>query len=128
MEILGTTLRICVDDLEATVAFYERLTQSRALRFERGGVSVAAVGCFLLMSGPESELEVLRKVSATIASRTSRGGRGPGRGRRPHHRGPRPDPGGPQPHRRAPRRLGLRVRRPARGRLTAGYFAAGRIR
>ncbi|GAA2926836.1 VOC family protein [Streptomyces enissocaesilis] len=67
MEILGTTLRICVDDLEATVVFYERLTGSRALRFERGGVSVAAVGCFLLMSGPESELEVLRKVSATIA-------------------------------------------------------------
>ncbi|MBT2487297.1 VOC family protein [Streptomyces sp. ISL-96] len=67
MEILGTTLRICVDDLEATVAFYESLTGSRALRFERAGVSVAAVGCFLLMSGPESELEVLRKVSATIA-------------------------------------------------------------
>ncbi|WP_028812996.1 VOC family protein [Streptomyces flavidovirens] len=67
MEILGTTLRICVDDLEAPVAFYERLTGTRALRFERGGVSVAAVGCFLLMSGPESELEVLRKVSATIA-------------------------------------------------------------
>ncbi|NEE21989.1 VOC family protein, partial [Streptomyces sp. SID7499] len=29
--------------------------------------SVAAIGCFLLMSGPESELEVLRKVGATIA-------------------------------------------------------------
>jgi predicted enzyme related to lactoylglutathione lyase len=28
---------------------------------------VAAVGCFLLMSGPEAELEILRKVSATIA-------------------------------------------------------------
>ncbi|MEU9980944.1 VOC family protein [Streptomyces sp. NPDC050856] len=67
MEILGATLRICVDDLETSVAFYERLTGSRALRFERGGVSVAAVGCFLLMSGPESELEVLRKVTATIA-------------------------------------------------------------
>ncbi|MFF9867375.1 VOC family protein [Streptomyces sp. NPDC013953] len=70
MEILGTTLRICLDDLETldrSVVFYERLTGSRALRFERGGVSVAAVGCFLLMSGPESELSVLRKVSATIA-------------------------------------------------------------
>nr|WSW65427.1 VOC family protein [Streptomyces sp. NBC_00995] len=67
MEILGTTLRICVDDLEAAVAFYEDLTASRALRFERGGVSVAAIGCFLLMSGPESELEILRKVTATIA-------------------------------------------------------------
>ncbi|MFI1398294.1 VOC family protein [Streptomyces sp. NPDC020681] len=67
MEILGTTLRICVDDLEPAAAFYERLTGTTALRFERGGVSVAAVGCFLLMSGPESELEVLRKVTATIA-------------------------------------------------------------
>ncbi|MDN3293923.1 VOC family protein [Streptomyces ficellus] len=70
MEILGATLRICLDDqesLDRSVFFYERLTGSRALRFERGGVSVAAVGCFLLMSGPESELEVLRKVTATIA-------------------------------------------------------------
>ncbi|MCX5094275.1 VOC family protein [Streptomyces sp. NBC_00365] len=67
MEILGATLRICVDDLEASVPFYERLAGGQALRFERGGVSVAAVGCFLLMSGPEADLEVLRKVSATIA-------------------------------------------------------------
>ncbi|MEV6590796.1 VOC family protein [Streptomyces acidicola] len=67
MEILGATLRICVDDLETTVPFYERLAGGPAMRFERGGVQVAAVGCFLLMSGPEAELEVLRKVAATIA-------------------------------------------------------------
>ena len=67
MEILGTTLRICVEDLESSVTFYENLTGSRALRFERGGVSVAAVGCFLLMSGPKAEIDVLRKVAATIA-------------------------------------------------------------
>ncbi|WP_055493781.1 VOC family protein [Streptomyces sp. TP-A0356] len=67
MEILGASLRICVDDLDTAVPFYERLAGGRALRFERGGVQVAAVGCFLLMSGPESELEVLRKVAATIA-------------------------------------------------------------
>ncbi|MFC7303295.1 VOC family protein [Streptomyces monticola] len=67
MEILGTTLRICVDDLDASVAFYERVTGSTAQRFERGGVSVAAVGCFLLMSGPAAEIDVLRKVTATIA-------------------------------------------------------------
>ncbi|MCH5670438.1 VOC family protein [Streptomyces gilvus] len=67
MDILGATLRICVDDLETAVPFYERLAGSRALRFERGGVRAAAVGCFLLMSGPESELEALRKVAATIA-------------------------------------------------------------
>ncbi|WP_037858187.1 VOC family protein [Streptomyces sp. NRRL S-340] len=67
MEILGTSLRVCVDDLETAVPFYERLAGARALRFGRGGVEVAAVGCFLLMSGPEAELEVLRKVAATIA-------------------------------------------------------------
>lgn len=67
MDILGATLRVCVDDLEAAVPFYERLAGGRALRFERGGVQVAAVGCFLLMSGPAAELEVLRKVAATIA-------------------------------------------------------------
>ncbi len=67
MEILGTTLRICVEDLDTSVDFYERLAGTKALRFERGGVRVAAVGCFLLMSGPEAELEVLRKVTATIA-------------------------------------------------------------
>ncbi|MFH8619624.1 VOC family protein [Streptomyces sp. NPDC017979] len=67
MEILGTTLRICVDDLDTATAFYEQLTGSTAHRFDRGGVSAAAVGCFLLMSGPAAELEVLRKVTATIA-------------------------------------------------------------
>ncbi|MEU3614543.1 VOC family protein [Streptomyces sp. NPDC006872] len=67
MDILGTALRVCVDDLEASVAFYERLAGTPALRFERGGVEVAAVGCFLLMSGPPAELEVLRHVVATIA-------------------------------------------------------------
>jgi predicted enzyme related to lactoylglutathione lyase len=67
MEILGATLRICVPDLDVSVPFYEKLAGGRALRFERGGVQVAAVGCFLLMSGPEAELEVLRKVAATIA-------------------------------------------------------------
>ncbi|MER5771497.1 VOC family protein [Streptomyces sp. NPDC001985] len=67
MEILGTTLRICVDDLDAATAVYARLTGSTPQRFERGGVSVAAVGCFLLMSGPAAEIDVLRKVTATIA-------------------------------------------------------------
>ncbi|MEU1305621.1 VOC family protein [Streptomyces shenzhenensis] len=67
MEILGASLRICVDDLDTAVPFYERLTGGTAVRSERGGVRVAAVGSFLLMSGPEAELELLRKVAATIA-------------------------------------------------------------
>ncbi|MEU6664956.1 VOC family protein [Streptomyces sp. NPDC046727] len=67
MEILGASLRICVDDLDTTIPFYERLAGGRAQRFARGAVEVAAVGSFLLMSGPEEELEILRKVTATIA-------------------------------------------------------------
>ncbi|MEU9351108.1 VOC family protein [Streptomyces griseoloalbus] len=67
MEILGATLRVCVDDIETAIPFYERLAGGRALRFERGGVQVAAVGCFLLMSGPPAELDVLRQVAATVA-------------------------------------------------------------
>ncbi|MFF7853080.1 VOC family protein [Streptomyces sp. NPDC007904] len=67
MEILGATLRVCVDDIETAIPFYERLAGGSALRFERGGVQVAAVGCFLLMSGPPAELDVLRRVAATIA-------------------------------------------------------------
>ncbi|MFK4018377.1 VOC family protein [Streptomyces albogriseolus] len=67
MEILGATLRVCVDDIETAIPFYERLAGGKALRFAREGVEVAAVGCFLLMSGPEAELDVLRKVAATIA-------------------------------------------------------------
>ena len=94
-------------------AFYERLTGTPPLRFERGGVSVAAVGCFLLMSGPESELEILRKVTATIAvedvdaahsTLTAVGATVAG--------GPGADPGGPQSHRGPPGRVGVRVRRP----------------
>ncbi|AKN73583.1 glyoxalase [Streptomyces sp. PBH53] len=67
MEILGASLRICVDDLETAIPFYERLSGGTAQRFQRGGVQVAAIGSFLLMSGPEEELEILRKVTATIA-------------------------------------------------------------
>ncbi|UJB44768.1 VOC family protein [Streptomyces sp. A1-5] len=67
MDILGTSLRVCVGDLDAAVTVYERLTGAEAIRFQRGGVAVAAVGCFFLMSGPEAELSVLRKITATLA-------------------------------------------------------------
>ena len=43
MEILGASLRICVDDLDTAIPFYERLAGGTALRFERGGVQVAAI-------------------------------------------------------------------------------------
>ncbi|WP_419999189.1 VOC family protein [Streptomyces boninensis] len=67
MEILGSSLRVVVDELEPAIGVYERLTGEQALRFDRSGVSVAAVGCFLLMSGPQATVEVLRKIHATLA-------------------------------------------------------------
>lgn len=67
MDILGTSLRVCVDDLDAAVPVYEKLASAEAARFESGPVSVAAVGPFFLMSGPQEHLDVLRKIAATLA-------------------------------------------------------------
>jgi predicted enzyme related to lactoylglutathione lyase len=67
MDILGTSLRVCVDDLDAAVPVYERLANTEAVRFQQGPVEVAAVGPFFLMSGPEGHLEILRRISATLA-------------------------------------------------------------
>ncbi|UGY94380.1 VOC family protein [Streptomyces gobiensis] len=69
MDILGTSLRVCVDDLDSAIAVYERLTGAEAMRFESGPVSAAAVGPFILMTGPAGHLEVLRKITATLAVR-----------------------------------------------------------
>jgi predicted enzyme related to lactoylglutathione lyase len=67
MDILGTSLRVCVDDLDAAVPVYERLANAEAVRFSQGPVAVAAVGPFFLMSGPEEHMEILRKIAATLA-------------------------------------------------------------
>ncbi|WP_431781010.1 VOC family protein [Streptomyces chumphonensis] len=67
MEILGTTLRVCVDDLDAAVPVYERLTGTEGMRFSNGPVEAAAVGPFMLMSGPPAHVDVLRRITATLA-------------------------------------------------------------
>jgi predicted enzyme related to lactoylglutathione lyase len=67
MEILGAALRVCTDDLDHAIGVYEKLTGEQAHRFDHAGVSVAAVGCFMLMSGPPAAIEVLSKVTATLA-------------------------------------------------------------
>lgn len=67
MDIMGTSLRVCVDDLDAAVPAYERLASTEAVRFTQGPVDVAAVGPFFLMSGPTEHLEILRKIAATLA-------------------------------------------------------------
>lgn len=69
MDILGTSLRVCVADLDAAIPVYERLSNAEALRFSNGPVSAAAVGPFILMSGPPAQMEVLSKITATLAVR-----------------------------------------------------------
>jgi predicted enzyme related to lactoylglutathione lyase len=69
MDILGTSLRVCVDDMDAAVPVYEKLASAEAMRFRQGPVEVAAVGPFFLMSGPAGHLDVLRKITATLAVR-----------------------------------------------------------
>lgn len=67
MDILGTSLRVCVDDMDLAVPVYEKLASAEAVRFHQGPVEVAAVGPFFLMSGPAGHLDVLRKITATLA-------------------------------------------------------------
>ncbi|MFJ3202967.1 VOC family protein [Streptomyces sp. NPDC086989] len=56
-----------VDDLEAALPFYERLTDRTASRFEFAGVQLASVGPFLLFCGPDEAVQKVAGVSATLA-------------------------------------------------------------
>lgn len=49
--IESVVVRQRVEDLDAAVPFYEKLTGSTASRFGFGGVTLASVGPFLLFSG-----------------------------------------------------------------------------
>ena len=51
MEILGTTLRVCVDDLDSAVVFYER----PMLKFERPGEGSVEVA----RTPPAARLKIL---------------------------------------------------------------------
>ncbi|MEV4429905.1 VOC family protein [Streptomyces sp. R-07] len=55
-----------VDDLEAAVTFYERLTGRTAERFAFAGVHLASVGPFLLFSGPDEAVQRVAGVGATL--------------------------------------------------------------
>ena len=55
-----------VDDLDAAVSFYEKLTGAPANRFAFAGVSLAAVGPFLLFSGPDEAVSQMARVAATL--------------------------------------------------------------
>ncbi|MEV7027249.1 VOC family protein [Kitasatospora sp. NPDC093558] len=56
-----------VDDLEAAIPFYERLTGEAADRFDFAGVRLASVGPFLLFCGLDEAVRRVAQVSATLA-------------------------------------------------------------
>ncbi|MCX2180802.1 VOC family protein [Streptomyces sp. SKN60] len=64
--IASVIARQRVDDLDAAVPFYERLTGRTAERFAFAGVRLAAVGPFLLYSGPDEAVQRVAGVSATL--------------------------------------------------------------
>lgn len=60
-------VRLRVDDLDAAVAFYERLTGDTAARFAFADVSLARVGPFLLFSGSDEAVQQVARVAATLS-------------------------------------------------------------
>jgi predicted enzyme related to lactoylglutathione lyase len=67
MPITSVVLRRRVDDLDAAVAFYERLTGESANRFRFADLELADIGPFLLFSGPDGIAERFAGVAATLS-------------------------------------------------------------
>ncbi|MFE5590114.1 VOC family protein [Streptomyces sp. NPDC056549] len=66
MEIDSVVARQRVDDLEAAIPFYERLTGRAAGRFAFAGVRLASVGPFLLFCGSDEAVQRVAGVGATL--------------------------------------------------------------
>ncbi|MET9525691.1 VOC family protein [Streptomyces coeruleorubidus] len=66
MTITSVVLRQRVEDLEAAVPFYEKMTGSTASRFSFAGVDLAGIGPFLLFSGPDEAVQRVAGVAATL--------------------------------------------------------------
>ncbi|MEV7582007.1 VOC family protein [Streptomyces erythrochromogenes] len=66
MAIDSVVVRQHVEDLDAAVPFYEKLTGATASRFAFAGVSLAAVGPFLLFAGPDEAVQRVAGVAATL--------------------------------------------------------------
>ena len=67
--ILRTLTRVCVNDLENTLRFYERLTgKPAALRFAlpAAGLELAQVGDLLIIAGKDAALQPVRATNATF--------------------------------------------------------------
>lgn len=67
MAIDSVVVRQRVEDLDAAVPFYEKLTGSAASRFAFAGVTLASVGPFLLFAGPDEAVRRVAGVAATLA-------------------------------------------------------------
>lgn len=66
MAIDSVVVRQRVEDLDAALPFYERLTGSSASRFAFAGVTLAGVGPFLLFAGPDEAVQRVAAVAATL--------------------------------------------------------------
>ncbi|MFD0127388.1 VOC family protein [Streptomyces virginiae] len=66
MAIDSVVVRQRVEDLDAAVPFYEKLTGSTASRFAFAGVTLASVGPFLLFAGPDEAAQRVAGVAATL--------------------------------------------------------------
>ncbi|MER7732372.1 VOC family protein [Streptomyces erythrochromogenes] len=66
MAIDSVVVRQHVEDLDVAVPFYEKLTGATASRFAFAGVSLAAVGPFLLFAGPDEAVQRVAGVAATL--------------------------------------------------------------
>lgn len=64
--ITSAVVRQLVDDLEAAIPFYERLTGTTAARFAFAGLTLAGIGPFLLFSGPDEVASRFVGVAATL--------------------------------------------------------------
>ncbi|MFJ2868060.1 VOC family protein [Kitasatospora sp. NPDC087314] len=67
MTIDSVIARPRVDDLEAAIPFYERLTGQAAGRFDFGSLRLASAGPFLLFCGPDEAVQRVAGVGATLA-------------------------------------------------------------
>ncbi|TWP45827.1 VOC family protein [Lentzea tibetensis] len=67
MNIDSVFVRLRVDDLDAAVVFYERITGETAARFAFADVSLARIGPFLLFSGSDEAVRRVAGVAATLS-------------------------------------------------------------
>ncbi|MCB5183042.1 VOC family protein [Streptomyces antimicrobicus] len=68
MAIESVVVRQRVEDLDAAVPFYEKLTGSTASRFAFAGVDLAGVGPFLLFAGSDEAVQRVAGVAATLVA------------------------------------------------------------